>query len=818
MVVNASARKVQLLIGGKDFSSCFTNFSGSDNHLDQSGLISFTGSITLVKAPEFDESLDDRRNLQRFHRGQAVLINVSDSSGFFRRHPRGCLRILSANYNDETKIQTLEVGDLSRLINFQEPIDSTEDIKIELGGNTTASQIIIKLLNKAGIFSISGVMPNARMNYPINFSGSYLGNVGKLLYANNLFGWIDSNETFRLEPANIVGGSTSLTMRIGKDEIWYRRIDGAEIPCQSIKAVGRLTTVRPTVFLNEEAEQYASAATISGEYSEFTTVIVRKTKIRESWDKQQNILTTETWTEEPIGVFIPEKLIGSAPKLQLLISERRIERRRFEQNEEGKLLKIEVESYQPQALAIAEFLEANPNVIVNAYARILMEETNTNYIYDKKDRLERIKSIINQTDGLILTGTDEDWKRWIFSPTNLVNFEIREDGWAEENKDIWTYEFSVRSPLVKVKPERVIVEPGSSRGTRGPRSNKLNLIYSNGERKTSNSGQLAPPAPERRPAEFQMEEEDIEEKVQFAIPNSNFRPRQRTFSVEFLAGEFRPGLRKGEVEIGRSASSFAKNQLQEIARREGNLLIGRSKGQEIASALVDEWFSYHPLMGITVIEPDGTVIGFLADGTSWVLSATRAFVSTDGIWVGSYGINNQVVPPFPEIGQIEQGAGLGAEFRGFAWGLNAGSGDAQGGIGIASQWIGAFIEDEEEEMNFKIITDTYYEAVDKDKLFVISDGGFITPTIILPPEPEEGTQIFICMKTVFSTDCLISLNGKYLSGTEENPDPYVALAISDFDQAIGGLLIYYNSAWNFAYGWSSFKPLTQSEYEDRLLA
>ena len=693
MIVNASARKIQLLIGGKDFSSCYADFVGSDSHLDQSGFVIFTGTLTLEPSLGFDESLDDRKNT-RFYRGQNLVLNIANTSNELQRHPRGSLRILSAKYDDQQKPEklTLQVGDLIALLNYRAPTNAEEDPGIEFGGNTTSGEVISRLLQKAGISAISGSLPNTLLNYPINLSGGYLATVGKILYANNRFGWIDKNEVFQVRAASISGGTPNLTINVGTDEIWYRRIEGAETPCPIIKAVGRLCIVRPTKFQEDVTEQYGSAITVDSIYSENLIIVVKRTIIKESYDPDQRILTTRTWTEMPIGLTIPETLIGNEFKLKLIVADQRIEKKYYEQGKEGKLLKIETESYQPRGVAIAEFVAAHPNIITSIYTQILMELAAETYKYDVKDRPSTISYWLKKVDGLILAGTDEDWKRWLFPPTNLVLAQLKEQKWTEINKCNWFYEWSSREPLVQIKPERVKTESGTTQGSNGPTSNKLKLIYADGERKTSTSGQFAPAAPERCPSKYQLEEEDIEQKVIFAIAVGDFIQRERTFTVEYLASENRPALGTGEIALKSSGNTDAHAQLEAIARREGNLLIGRAKGQEIATSVTDSWFDYHPLMPIQAIEPDGTSLSFLADGTSWAGSRTKFLVSTDAIWTGTWKLTPQgqvVSPLYQEKGSFTSGTGLGSQFNGYAWAFETVSAQQQTGIGLAAKWSGA---------------------------------------------------------------------------------------------------------------------------------
>ena len=80
-MLNLSARKVQILIGGADFSSCLVSLQGSDDHVNSgNGLITFNGQMVLGKSQGFNQSLDDRKNPTRYCRGVQVLVSIANTT------------------------------------------------------------------------------------------------------------------------------------------------------------------------------------------------------------------------------------------------------------------------------------------------------------------------------------------------------------------------------------------------------------------------------------------------------------------------------------------------------------------------------------------------------------------------------------------------------------------------------------------------------------------------------------------------------------------------------------------------------------------
>ncbi|MFB2769829.1 hypothetical protein ACE1AT_11150 [Pelatocladus sp. BLCC-F211] len=703
MTNNQSTRNVQLFIGGKDFTPCLISFQGSDNHLDQSGLVSFTGQIVLGNAIDFDESIDDRKNPTRFCRGRSVILNIANSSGTLLRHPRGALRMLTPKYDLEKQQLTLEVGDLIALLNFKEPTDPDKaNNKDEECQGKPASQVIFTLLAAAGITNISGSLPSTVYNYPLNLSGSYLQSVGKILYANNLFGWVDKNEQFRIQQANIAIGAGGLSLLVGRDEISYRRLDGAESPNEIIKAVGTQMIVRPTpAFLEDTSEEYGTASTVNKNYGD-TTIVIRKTKRGQEWNKGEHKLKIKTETIEPFGLVIPEAFWNKtsdgfvlSPLLTSITSEIIIEESHFEDKQECKLKTKETRTYQPRATYLAEFKEAQKNYYFGDIAGLnLVKSVVETYEYDAKDRLKKITTKVSELEISILNGTDENWSEWIFPPEYLVPSETTIQEWRELNKDSWEYRAFSYKCLVRINPELVKYQAGSK-----IISNKTNLIADSkvSVRRVSNSGQEVPPAPERCPPCCTFEESNIEEKATFADPCSgSFKQRERTFNVEFLAGKSETVLKPGEVRVYSitGGSSAAHSQLQAIAKREGRLLWGRWKGQELAMAMVDGVFNHSPLMTVRATEPDGIVQLYLADGCSWVVSQQKALWSCDGIWVGTSigsGDNETVLLPYSEPQTLYLGMGIGCDFTGYPYALTTTTAHLQLGEGEGLRWNGGFL-------------------------------------------------------------------------------------------------------------------------------
>ncbi|WP_445634554.1 Tip attachment protein J domain-containing protein [Nostoc sp. DSM 114161] len=709
MTVNQSARNVRLLIGGTDFTPCLISFQGSDSHLDQSGLITFTGQILLGKALGFTQSLDDRKNPGTFCRGKSVTLDIADTAGNLRRHPRGTLRILTPKYDTERQQLTLEVADLITLLNFKEPTDP-DKADNKPNGSQSASSVITKLLHETGIESVSGTLPDRLYNYPLNLSGSYLQSVGKLLYANNLVGWIDNQERFRISNVNIQARQSLVGLVVGSNEIWYRRLGGAESPCEKVRAVGTRMVTRE-IELNSivTTEQYGSPVVIDPDTSGL--IILNQTVETQSWDEDEGIFTIRSEIAKPWGLIVPRVFwdkVDSPPLFQLFLGEVTIEESFFESVEAGGKLKQKVTIYNTDKSGyLTEIEDARPDFIVGNFLGLVnTKQVTETFTYDPKEVLLNKVTQTQEIAVIVLNGSDENWDDWQTIPEYLTISEYKYEEWKQIDKYTWEYSNYVLKPLVKTEGGTDI-EYSDDVNERVKQ--KLALTYDSNEKRRSNSGQETPPAAERRPTDKRIEENPIEYTAYFADPCSgNFKQRDRTYNVEFLAGITIP-----HAEFFISSDSGANLQLEAIAKREGRLLRSRWQGQEMAGAIANTLLNgYEPLFGVHVTELDGTGQNYLADGCSWVVTAQKAIWSCDGIWVGGSiaaipvtgnvvigGVEiptdgNVVDPgavnlPYTEIENLSGGMALGGKVISYAYLLSIATGDIQGGMGFGGIAIGS---------------------------------------------------------------------------------------------------------------------------------
>lgn len=629
MAINTSARKHRLLIGGQDFSAGLVEVSNwQSTPIDGSGLIRTTATLTLIEVRGLPGSLDDRIN-SLWRVGQTVHIDVTtEDAGTLSRHPAGTLRILSSEWDYESRRLTLNCGCLITLLSYRQPTDPKKT-GIEPGSLTSRNAIVRNLLQAAGITAIA--LPYS-LPYPLHYpeiNGSYLEADGKLLYSAGFVGWIDKTETFRIKPVSLQGIS-QLTLQIGGDrgdELWWRRLSSAEGPREIIKVRGvKQIASFPEYPKQTTVTRYGAANTVIPGAGNYTIVTGYET-IREEYDSSAKKLTATRISYRSFSLVYPEKEPRSTNLVNDLLS---IESRQFETGDEGKLISSYTKVYKQADVIEAEYIkykEENENVQFSLGNLILAEEIFTSYTYDRKNRPVSVTTTKYETEVAILTGTNHDWGPYPLPPTNRVPSEVTTETWSNPRLNEWAHTVFGSKSYCRLKPELLTDETTTNQ--------KLSLAADDSVsvREVSNSGQTVPPAPERCPPKANFYDQQVCGEARFSQHGGNpYQERERVFQIDYLAGKVQT---QSNVDYTSTPIEDCTDaQCQKIAQIEGALLYGRFKGQDIGLNLNDALFNWEPLMRVNCVEPDGTQRVFALDDAHWYLGQQRAMCNFGCIWIG----------------------------------------------------------------------------------------------------------------------------------------------------------------------------------------
>ncbi|MHC5779312.1 hypothetical protein [Nostoc sp.] len=549
------------------------------------------------------------------------------------------------------------MGDLITVLTFKEPTDpaiagNKDNTKPE---SQSATSVITKLLVEVGISSFSGKLPNTLYNYPLNLSGSYLQSVGKLLYAHNQVAWIDNQERFRITNVNIKTTQSLVNLIVGKNELWYRRLGGAEAPCEKVKVVGTQIVTREIELNNETTtEQYGSPVVLDPESTGL--IIIKEIKVTQVWDEDHGTFTITTQTIEPWGFIVARAFwykfadVDADPPqyppdlFKSFVGETTVEESDFEDVASGgKLIQKITNFYTDKSQYLAEIEEARPGdrttpgFITGDFIGLTnTKQVTETYTYTSSEVVLKKVTETKELVVIILDGTDENWDDYDSIPEYFATSEQKYEEWTQIDKYTWQYETHTLKSLVRTEGGMAIQYPDSQDKTDPNATNnriaqKTSLTWDSSEKRRSNSGQETPPAAERRPTTTRTEEYPLTYTANFQDPCSgNFKQRERTYNAEFLAG-----ISASNDQVFIPSDSDANLQLKAIAQREGRLLRARWQGQEIAGAIPNSLLNgYQPLFGVSAVEFDGTGQSYLADGCSWVVTAQKAIFSCDGLWMG----------------------------------------------------------------------------------------------------------------------------------------------------------------------------------------
>lgn len=680
MTVNLSARNYRLTIAGLDCTVLLVSVDGGYSHYDSSGLILIDATLILRRTLDWVEELDDRTN-PRWARGNQIDLKISDSTGVLRPAPvLGRLYILKAEYDGRRELK-IEAGCLLNLLNFRTP--AGDGACLNLGEQKALGAIGAKLLQKAGIFSWSGFVSGAPLTTPIPklTNESYVQLFGKLCYANGQFAYQDNLGVVRVEPVRLFPPSTK-TFVIGRDDAQYQRLTGVESPCEIIRVTGTISkTTKTSPYYRSVSEDYQ---TQSGGAVKLTGKTIY----------QENLQFSQRKKSAKTEVYKPHEFIfGSSVTRTLALAEKNEEVSFYEQAtpfsedncdtlDEGRLIRKEILIYKPLYAAMTAWYEGWLSFFpsVRGEELILAEKVISTYRYTKPGTVYAMRGadeasslaelpkpkiepyFVTETYKTIGELLPDDLHPNLARVKELALAGRTIESWDEFRKSEWekettVYQFFGNTIVSNVSLTSVTI------------TRKLELTLKSRKVERSNSGQATPPAPERFPSPYTVEEEAVNVKVQMppVFGASTRRPREKEIVLDggFLT---------------------SKAQALSVGRIEGHILHGKHKGQTCSVAVTDEMFAIKPLAGVHWLDKNRAHL-FMADGIALAFVNNRLALSFDGIWSGTTAVNippdtlpddipaiinetidrDGVAPPYSEIREIELGSGSGLDLKFFPY-------------------------------------------------------------------------------------------------------------------------------------------------------
>jgi hypothetical protein len=667
-MINLSVRNYSVTIAGLDCTRALMSFSGADTPNEPTnGLVVFKGSMVLGRPIGF-ESIDDRLN-SRWAINGVIKILVANDSQVLAPPPRGAiLRILESSYDPKNKKLTIQCGDALEALKDKQPAGDKSGIC--LGESEAKGAVVSRLLVAAGApalkagDSIPGSLDSPA---PRMAEGNYIDQAGKIAASAGYFLCIEMGDD-----GNEVTRAIAVDAKV-------RKVDAISLAASNVADSERVSGEAPPGVLTVKA---SANITRSNNDATYTTgfdlgmmgsvggavadpaqqIIVRSWQKSDVFNRGAKIRTNTFTSYQPLGIVLGDdkRFAGNAG---LVVAEHKVSTYTYEQNSpiagksdsdkcaqgnQGRLLSIFAETYQPRGVALKDVLATYPQgddqIALQGDKLELMkaEVSLTSYVYDlgrvsqvgsgdgwQTETLgdgPRITTITYRPVGAIIpdeyayksTGTPDPTPLAISSNKSQTWQELRFGEWSED-----TVEFQALALVDSTGADRLRTvykdRPDDLRML------LLSLRQSSGEETISNSGQANPPAADTYPAAKTSKQTSVEGKA--VLPSNSadsLKPKEQTLGFDYIAAT-------ASTEAGAKAAATA--EAARLAGIWGPVLWGKYKTCSYSTDFNDGWRSYKPMSRIDVTEPEAT-FSYLGNAFAIAIAGNRCAISFDGILLG----------------------------------------------------------------------------------------------------------------------------------------------------------------------------------------
>ena len=484
MTVNISSRKVELLIGGQDWTNWIDPDSGIQVGYPEyevgSGLLIAQGTINLTFGANYallPSSPYYRFNPSQWKRGQTVTIKVANQSGTLTYLPcaGGGLRITKAPQPPTKEIggvqkMSIQIGCKLALEYF--PPEPNKDISgVKAGTDLDRGTIINNILQFIGLNSAFSEIGNP-INYPLpKTGGNWLQMAGELASSAGYYLRCNVNGSVTGYLIDIISGAAANYL-IGRDEkIWEAIGDISEQPVEKLILTGVKQIVEPVVFDDDPSEvieiQPAGVLFPDNDFGQLNPDLLVTSKKTEKTAKK----TSSTYQEtvkimEPAGVLFPDNDLG----------------------------------------------QLNPDLLVTS------KETTTIYALDNGIvKSQSIREV--QPAGVLFPDNDLGQ----LNPTNLYTSKLETQSWVSTGNQKWTKTIEVLEPAG-------VLFPDNDLGQLNPKLLVTSKLF------TDDKDTIGPPTNigGGEVSENTIKEEQIKAEVFAAqLAADEGRERQRTIAVPF---------------------------------------------------------------------------------------------------------------------------------------------------------------------------------------------------------------------------------------------------------------------------------------------
>jgi hypothetical protein len=637
------SRRIRVFIGAdqQDWSTSAGEFLPQWDSLSESGLITVSATLEILKVSTNPESIDPRDNPTRWRPGQPVRVEVANSAGAYVVHPMGRLFLLEEpEFPAPGEGIVLELGCRLAWHNTFEYDD--EKTGVTLAAELNSGSVVINLLKANEILQADMAITT---NWPYGVvnpdgkgpGGSFIQQAGEIAYSN------DYRFLYQNTAGTVVAGQLSLaiasptaTITLGTNDVAYQAVKTEGSPPDQIKVAGSgvvKTRLRypivdvVTVEGDKSLYKYSNffgIQTCAGE----GTIGRTTTKV----DRTKNGALTNEVTivrEEGITAGVSKDPAVQAAGLAvcgLRTWKTTTTTKTFNSARFGRLEQEIQEIDQERFTYFVRQDRSYPSGVVDPVGR-----TTTTYTYVDGETVERIERVEEQIRYLI-DGSTRNYPPFETPNTQLVEVKREIDTWEKVGKDTWKKSRTEKYP-------RKYKNNDPEGGSGAPITSSTTTV--------SNSGQTQPPRAELLDDEYSFEDVEYQATINYTQPGGGSgRTRKRLYTLPY---------------------GFSQAQCETMAQLHLKLIAGRHRAAIVELPVTDALLTAPPLFPFNVVEPSGRILHYRADSVTWEHTVDTCKVAVSGILVGTTPaptVGNPNPDPEPITGTIVVASGVPVEASG----------------------------------------------------------------------------------------------------------------------------------------------------------
>jgi hypothetical protein len=637
------SRRIRVFIGAdqQDWSTSAGEFLPQWDSLSESGLITVSATLEILKVSTNPESIDPRDNPTRWRPGQPVRVEVANSAGAYVTHPMGRLFLLEEpEFPAPGEGIVLELGCRLAWHNTFEYDD--EKTGVTLAAELNSGSVVINLLKANEILQADMAITT---NWPYGVvnpdgkgpGGSFIQQAGEIAYSN------DYRFLYQNTAGTVVAGQLSLaiasptaTITLGTNDVAYQAVKTEGSPPDQIKVAGSgvvKTRLRypivdvVTVEGDKSLYKYSNffgIQTCAGE----GTIGRTTTKV----DRTKNGALTNEVTivrEEGITAGVSKDPAVGASGLDICGLRKWKITTTTKTFNGAKFGRLEQEIQEIDQERFTYFVRQDGSSQIGFVD--LVGRTTTTYTYTQGETVERIERVEEQIRYLV-DGTLQNQPPFETPNTQLVEVKREIDTWEKVGKDTWKKSRTEKYP-------RKYKDNNPEGGSGAPITSSTTTV--------SNSGQTQPPRAELLDDEYSLEDVEYQATINYTQPGGGSgRTRKRLYTLPY---------------------GFSQAQCETMAQLHLKLIAGRHRAAIVELPVTDALLTAPPLFPFNVVEPSGRVLHYRADSVTWEHTVDTCKVAVSGILVGTTPAPTDEHPnpdPEPITGTIVVAGGVPVEASG----------------------------------------------------------------------------------------------------------------------------------------------------------